>query len=607
MKEGEKQVEMEKDENNEDKFFYLTNILTKDDTDGRKVRNKITVTMEIKNSKLFISCSYKKNYFTKTFSNSFTLDELKKQCSYFNQFKDEVEILKELALIKDQNQHLKDSLSSNEETSDTIILNISLPSIKYKSISFNLNEEPKSHNYLLNECKFIIKYYEKKCKICNFNSKILLERDIEQDPIKSWISLNKILNAKLLFSYHDQFPGIVNKMTVNRFHRACDNKSSILMICKSKNEIFGGYTPLSFDSSDEYKYDNESFLFSMNRLEKYPKDSYNRSKSIWCYREYGPSFHYDLYFRQNKINVVKFDKTNYLTPRNWVNIRNCYTNEFGVHLDSLEVFQIKKVDFPIEEFAYNENFNSQFIDKDFDNNFKDNDDSSDFEINNKKGNKNIINDDENFKISNSKKNTKNYYNIDNNEEEKEKLINYTIPIPIDNLKNRQNKKNKTDKIKKDLNEEINYDNDKDNSSKNKSKKNDKILSKKEKENKNLEKINEKQNEDNKEIVKENISNINNEKIENKEINNNIIFDNFISDSIKEKSEKEEEKLNIEDKENYNILFDNEIKEEEISKNVDIIEEEKTNNLEEKMEKSDFYNFAKLDYSSEEDKKKKNNL
>jgi len=252
------------------------------------------------------------------------------------------------------------------------------------------------------------------------------------------------------------------------------------------------------------------------------------------YREYGPSFHYDLDFRQNKINVVKFDRTNYLTPRKLVNIKNCYTNEFCILLDSLEVFQIKKVDFLIEEFTYNENFNSQFIDKDFDNNFKDNDNGSDFEINNKKHN-------------------------NNNEDEKENLINYTTQIPINNLKNPQDKKNKIDKINKDLNEEINDDNE------------------------------------------------NNEKIENKEINNNIIFDNFISDSIKEKSEKEKEKLNIEDKENYKILFDNEIKEKEISKNVDIIEEEKTNNLEEKMEKSDFYNYTKLDYSLEEEKKKKNNL
>ena len=48
------------------------------------------------------------------------------------------------------------------------------------------------------------------------------------------------------------------------------------MICKSKNEIFGGYTPLSFSTANEYGCDNHSFLFSLTRLEKYPKDSFNR-------------------------------------------------------------------------------------------------------------------------------------------------------------------------------------------------------------------------------------------------------------------------------------------------------------------------------------------
>jgi hypothetical protein len=169
------------------------------------------------------------------------------------------------------------------------------------------------------------------------------------------------------------------------------------MICKSNKEIFGGYTPLSFDSSDDYKNDNESFLFSINRLEKYPKDSYSRSKSIWCYREYGPSFHYDLYFRTNKINAVKFERTNYLTPNNWVNRRNCYTNELGVHLDSLEIYKIRKSDYRIEEFVYNEDFNSQFIENNYDDNIiKDNDDFIDFEINDKKRNKNLIYSDEIF-------------------------------------------------------------------------------------------------------------------------------------------------------------------------------------------------------------------
>ena len=470
-------------ENKEEKFFYVTDILTKVNKNEPNIRNKVSVTMEIKNSKLFVQCSYQKNYFTKTFSNSFTLDELKNQCNYFKQFTDETQLLKEIALIKNQNPQLKDFISSNEESSHTIRLNITLPAINYSTIGFNLKEEPKSQNHLLSECKFIIKNYEKKFKIDNFNSIILLDKDAEKEAIKFWISPTKMLNAELLFSFNDKLPDTENNMKVNSFHRECDNKSSILMICKSNKEIFGGYTPLSFDSSDDYKNDNESFLFSINRLEKYPKDSYNRSKSIWCYKEYGPSFHYDLYFRTNKINAVKFDRTNYLTPDNWVNRRNCYTNELGVHLDSLEIYKIRKSDYRIEEFVYNEDFNSQFIENNYDDNIiKDNDDCIDFEINNKKSNFNLINSDEIFS------DTKKINNKDNNNiNEKEILINNKTPL--NNNKKPQATKMKTDKIKKDLKEEKNDEKDKgktDNSSKKKSEKNENDNTNKEdKENNNI--------------------------------------------------------------------------------------------------------------------------
>ena len=482
-KEKGKEKGKEKVKNKEEKFFYVTDILTKVNKNEPNIRNKVSVTMEIKNSKLFIQCSYQKNYFTKTFSNSFTLDELKNQCNYFKQFTDETQLLREIALIKNQNPQLKDFISSNEESSHTIRLNITLPAINYSTIGFNLKEEPKSQNHLLSECKFIIKNYEKKFKIDNFNSIILLDKDAEKEAIKFWISPNKMLNAELLFSFNDKLPNTENDMTVNRFHRECNNKSSILMICKSNKEIFGGYTPLSFDSSDDYKNDNESFLFSINRLEKYPKDSYNRSKSIWCYREYGPSFHYDLYFSKNRINAVKFERTNYLTPNNWVNRSNCYTNELGVHLDSLEIYKIRKSDYRIEEFVYNEDFNSQFIENSYDDNIiKDNDDCIDFEINNKKSNFNLINSDEIF-LDTKKINNKDNNNIN----EKEILINNKTPL--NNNKKPQATKMKTDKIKKDLKEEKNNEKNKDNSdnsSKKKSEKNENDNTNKEdKENNNI--------------------------------------------------------------------------------------------------------------------------
>ena len=131
--------------------------------------------------------------------------------------------------------------------------------------------------------------------------------------------------------------------TVREFHTICDNHSKILIICKSRNEIFGGYTPLSFSSDDSYGCDNDSFLFSLNQLKKYSKDSFNNSKSIWRYADYGPSFHYDLYFRKDKMNIVKFDKTNYLTPSRWVREDRCFSNDDGILLESLEIFQIEEI------------------------------------------------------------------------------------------------------------------------------------------------------------------------------------------------------------------------------------------------------------------------
>ena len=142
------------------------------------------------------------------------------------------------------------------------------------------------------------------------------------------------------------------EINVKNFHKNCDFKNHILVICKSKNEIFGGYTPSCFDSSDEYGKDNDSFLFSLNKLQKYPKDNYEKTDSLWCYQNYGPCFHWDLYFREKKIHAVKFEKKNYLTPEKWINKDNCYVNEEGILLDSLEVFQI----FGINDINYNINY-----------------------------------------------------------------------------------------------------------------------------------------------------------------------------------------------------------------------------------------------------------
>ena len=40
------------------------------------------------------------------------------------------------------------------------------------------------------------------------------------------------------------------------------------------------------------------------------------------------------------MNAIKFEKNNYLTPKNWVQKNLCFYDDSGILLDSLEIFQI---------------------------------------------------------------------------------------------------------------------------------------------------------------------------------------------------------------------------------------------------------------------------
>ena len=98
-------------------------------------------------------------------------------------------------------------------------------------------------------------------------------------------------------------------------------------------------------------------MFSLNNFEKYPKNSYLDTKSLWCYEDYGPSFHYDLYFLKGKIYIINFYKSNYFTPNNWVDIDQCYKDNNGVILDSLEIFQIFEENYNFDELPIDNNIN----------------------------------------------------------------------------------------------------------------------------------------------------------------------------------------------------------------------------------------------------------
>ena len=83
-----------------------------------------------------------------------------------------------------------------------------------------------------------------------------------------------------------------NGTTSEYFHKYCDNKGPSLILIKTKNnKIFGGFTPLNWNTKDGNTKDlnNKTFIFSLNLKKKY--DMINKEGvAIINSPEYGPIF-----------------------------------------------------------------------------------------------------------------------------------------------------------------------------------------------------------------------------------------------------------------------------------------------------------------------------
>ena len=84
--------------------------------------------------------------------------------------------------------------------------------------------------------------------------------------LKNWINPSKKIKAELLYRLSD------NADNSSTFHELCDNKGPTLTLFHvNDGNIVGIYTPLSWDSSSEWKKDMETFIFNLNKNQKYKK------------------------------------------------------------------------------------------------------------------------------------------------------------------------------------------------------------------------------------------------------------------------------------------------------------------------------------------------
>ena len=119
-------------------------------------------------------------------------------------------------------------------------------------------------------------------KIKTNNSIILKDEIDKKKKIYEWINPNKKIDFKLLFRMSR------DGSNCSDFHRLCDNKGETLLLFKtSKNYIFGAYTPLNWTSPSSgevnNRNDNLTFLFSLNKMQKYSKISGNTARSQTSY------------------------------------------------------------------------------------------------------------------------------------------------------------------------------------------------------------------------------------------------------------------------------------------------------------------------------------
>ena len=246
----------------------------------------------ILNNSLEIIAKQKNVILNKSFSNKFTIHEIQEN-KYFIQFDSLNEIFDEL------NERTKNNKIIIIDNENTLIINIPLPSTKNNEIKFELKEICKSDSEKINELTELVikqnkeikdlretlnilwKSIENRFPISNLNSKIINGNEKYIKILKDWINPFKKIQAELLYRLSE------NGDKYSTFHELCDNKGSTLTLFHvNDGNIVGIYTPLSWNSTSQWKNDNDTFIFNLNKEKKYKK--IKSDSSTYCNNTYGP-------------------------------------------------------------------------------------------------------------------------------------------------------------------------------------------------------------------------------------------------------------------------------------------------------------------------------
>jgi len=234
----------------------------------------------------------------------FKEDIIKQNEKIPNKIKSSLEIGKEIDNKwneKDKLKNINDSINIENEIIKIKMTKENLnKSFLIKDLEFNFEEEDKINKFLEEIKNFgkIIK--ENKLYISNLDSSLIINNNKEYIKIlKNWINPNKNLKSELLYRLSR------DGKELSKFHELCDDKGPTLTLFQIDDGNKGGiYTPLSWDTKSHFKKDKETFMFNLNKNEKYKKID-EKNASIFCTKDYGPWTYSFGFYKDNSMKKIE--------------------------------------------------------------------------------------------------------------------------------------------------------------------------------------------------------------------------------------------------------------------------------------------------------------
>ena len=189
--------------------------------------------------------------------------------------------------LKDNNlkykEEIKDLKKENKKINDDY-LNLKIKYYKYTEILKAHIEKLEKELKTLTENYIIKKINSNNKDFQEFNSKIIKDQR-KYELILSYLPTD-LLKKKLELIYRASTHGDSAEL----FHKHVDETlfPTLIIALNTKNEIFGGFTKESWDSSNKFKYDNDSFIFDLSKQIKY--FGLKNKAGIFCNKLFGPDF-----------------------------------------------------------------------------------------------------------------------------------------------------------------------------------------------------------------------------------------------------------------------------------------------------------------------------